>query len=333
MHKLAFVIPYFGKLPTTFPLWLASCRQNASVDFLVFTDDRTGYDYPENVRVEYTTFEAVRELLQNCFDFPIALSKPYKLCDYKPVYGRAFARWLEGYDFWGHCDIDLVWGNIRAFFTDDLLERHERILWQGHCSLYRNCDRVNNYYHTLDPKGCMDWKTVYTSEANQSYDEYAEHNGGGLSLIMERNGVPMYKEWLFADLCVGLRRFQLSYSENTYYTTDADSRSAFFLQDEKGLYLLYRKHGQLRRKEFLYAHFQKRPVQLPSGFSTRSNHYLILPPGKVRVITAAPSDPQVRRQMRRCNYGQLFYDLFDGMAVVQLFKRILRKTKRILKNK
>ena len=69
MHKLAFVIPYFGKLPTGFPLWLASCRQNPSVDFLLFTDDRTGYDYPENVRVEYTTFEAVRALLQNCFDF------------------------------------------------------------------------------------------------------------------------------------------------------------------------------------------------------------------------------------------------------------------------
>lgn len=331
MRTIAFVIPYFGKLPPMFPLWLASCRQNPSVDFLLFTDDRTAYDYPENVRVEYTTFEAVRQLLQDCFDFPIALTTPYKLCDYKPVYGKAFARWLEGYDFWGHCDIDLVWGDIRHFFTEELLAAHERILWQGHCSVYRNCQSVNSYYRTLDPRGCMDWRTVYTTEANQSFDEYAEHNGGGLSLIMERNGVPMYREWIFADLCLWLRRFQLSYTENAYYTTDADSRSAFFLREEDSLFLIYRKNGQLRRKEFLYAHFQKRPVRLAPGFTTGTDRYLILPPGKVRPLTGPLSDRQLQKQLRRNDYGLLLYDLFNDLTAVQLCRRALRKAGRILK--
>ena len=329
MYNITFIVPYFGKLPSTFPMWLATCRRNPTVDFLVFTDDRTAYDYPENVRVEYTTFEAVRELMQGCFDFPISLNRPYKLCDYKPVYGRAFSKWLDGCDFWGHCDLDLAWGNIRRFFTDELLESHDRILWQGHCSLYRNCDRVNNYYHTLDPKGCMDWKTVYTTESTQSYDEYAEHNGGGLSLIMERNGVPMYKEWIFADLCVGLRRFQLSYSENAYYTTDADSRSSFFLRDEDGLFLIYRKNDQIRRKEFLYVHFQKRPVKT----GPMDGRFLILPPGRVCACTGELSDRQILGQFRRCNYGQLLHDLFDGLAVVQLSKRVLRKLKRMAAKK
>lgn len=333
MHTIAFVIPYFGTLPPMFPLWLASCRQNPDVDFLIFTDDRTNYDYPENVRVTYTSFEEVRQLLQSCFDFPIALSAPYKLCDFRPVYGQAFAQWLRAYDYWGHCDIDLVWGDIRRFFSDALLEQHDRILWLGHCSVFRNCERVNNYYRTLEANGCMDWKTVYTTEANQSFDEYAEHNGGGLSLIMERSGVPMYKEWIFADLCVGLRRFQISYSENAYYTTDADSRSAFFLRDREGLYLIHRKNGTIRRKEFLYAHFQKRPVQLPAAFPTDAQQYVILPPGKVRLLSEVPSDARIRRQMRRCDYAQLFHDLFDGLPPVRLCKRILRKVRRILKQK
>lgn len=329
MYKIAFVIPYFGKLPPMFPLWLTSCRQNPSIDFLIFTDDHTAYDYPKNVLVEYTTFSQIQKLLQNCFEFPISLSTPYKLCDYKPVYGRAFAAWLQDYDFWGHCDVDLVWGNIRNFFTDELLINYERVLWQGHCSIYRNCEKINNYYHTLDNKGCMDWKTVYTSEQNQSYDEYAEHNGGGLSLIMERNGIPMYKEWIFADLCLWLRRFQLTYSENAYYTTDADSRASFFLRDKSGLYLFFRKNGQTRKQEFLYAHFQKRRITIPHAFSNNIEQYLILPPGKIRLISGVLSERDVRRQFKRNNYDQLFFDLFDGLIVVHLFKRAFRKAARI----
>ena len=37
-----------GNLPVYFQLWLESCRRNPSVDFLVFTDDCTEYNYPDN---------------------------------------------------------------------------------------------------------------------------------------------------------------------------------------------------------------------------------------------------------------------------------------------
>ena len=59
----------------------------------------------------------MKERIQRIFDFPISLERPYKLCDYKPSYGEVFKDELAGYDFWGNCDIDLVWGNIKKNFT------------------------------------------------------------------------------------------------------------------------------------------------------------------------------------------------------------------------
>ena len=216
LTSIAFIIPYFGKLPDYLPVWLASCAQNPSIDFYIFTDDSREFKHSDNVHFVSMTFDQVKELLQGQFDFPIHLSTPYKLCDYRPVFGLAFSKYLERYEFWGHCDLDLIWGNIRHFFTEDRLKEYDRLLWLGHCSIYRNCDRMNNAFRLLDPCGCMEWKKVYTDDKLQSYDEYAEHNGGGISLIMEKNGVHLFKQWVHADLCVGLNRFQCSYTENSF---------------------------------------------------------------------------------------------------------------------
>lgn len=63
MKSIVFVVPWGGgKLPTYFQLWLESCRRNPSVDFLVFTDDYTEYNYPDNVKVHYMSFEQMKEL-------------------------------------------------------------------------------------------------------------------------------------------------------------------------------------------------------------------------------------------------------------------------------
>lgn len=326
MKLIAFIVPYFGKLPDAFPMWLNSCRQNPSIDFFVFTDDKKSFDYPQNVHVVYMTFEEVKALLQKQFEFPISLERPYKLCDYRPVYGTAFEKWIGGYDFWGHCDIDLIWGNLRNYFTQDKLEKYERIMWLGHCSIYKNNDKVNNYYRTLDPLGCIDWHEVYTKDKGFSFDEYAEHNGGGLALIMERNAVPMYKEWVFADLCVGLKRFQLSYSENRYYTTDADSNSAFFERTPEGLFLHYRKNGEARCQEFMYAHFQKRAMTVAPGIYGAEN-YVILPPGNVKVLESGLSQKDIKRRLNANAKKGGIRALWESLNTVKLFKRVLNKAK------
>ena len=56
-------------------------------------------------------------------DFEIVLNEPYDLCDFKVAYGEIFQEYLEPYDFWGFCDCDLIYGDIRHFLTEELLEK------------------------------------------------------------------------------------------------------------------------------------------------------------------------------------------------------------------
>ena len=149
MKSIAFVIPWGGNLPVYFQLWLESCRRNPSVDFLVFTDDCTEYNYPDNVKVHYMSFEQMKELFQKHYDFPLSISAPYKFCDFRPAFGEIFSDYLVGYDYWGHCDVDLIWGDIRKFVTDDVLTKYKRIFSRGHCSVYENSSEVNAFYRTL----------------------------------------------------------------------------------------------------------------------------------------------------------------------------------------
>ena len=74
----------------------------------------------------------------------ISLSRPYKCCDLKPIYGLLFNRYVKECDFWGYCD--LIFGNIRKFVTDDILNENDKIYISGHLSLYRNNNKINNLF-------------------------------------------------------------------------------------------------------------------------------------------------------------------------------------------
>lgn len=60
------------------------------------------------------------------------LEKPYKLCDFRPLYGEIFSNYVDGYDFWGYCDCDLIFGDIRKFLTEELLSTKDYLLGMGH---------------------------------------------------------------------------------------------------------------------------------------------------------------------------------------------------------
>ena len=72
--KICILVPYFGKLPNYFQLWLNSCRMNPTITWKLFVDDCTGYTFPDNVEVSYTSLEAIRNRFQSYFDFKISLS-------------------------------------------------------------------------------------------------------------------------------------------------------------------------------------------------------------------------------------------------------------------
>ena len=73
MKKIAFICPYFGKLPSHCQLWLNSIAANPNVTWFLITDDKREFKYPQNVIVKYTTLEELRKEYQKKFDFEIFL--------------------------------------------------------------------------------------------------------------------------------------------------------------------------------------------------------------------------------------------------------------------
>ena len=147
MKSIVFIIPYYGTFPSYFQLWLDSCKLNPSVDWLIFTDIKTPYDYPPNVRIIDKSFMQLKDYIQSMFDFQIRLDAPYKFCDFKVAYGDIFQEYIRDYDYWGYCDIDVIWGDIRKFLTDKILDAgYDKIFDRGHCTLYRNTKENNQTY-------------------------------------------------------------------------------------------------------------------------------------------------------------------------------------------
>jgi len=153
--RILFVIPYFGQWPFWMPFFLQSCRHNPSIDWLFFSDCGTpagsDADPPENVRVIDTSFTDYCRLVSEKLDIHFAPPAPYKLCDLKPALGYVHEEHLHGYDYWAFGDIDVIYGNLRAYFTarrlagKDLLATHARRV-SGHLCLLRNTARIREAF-------------------------------------------------------------------------------------------------------------------------------------------------------------------------------------------
>ena len=154
MKSITFLIPYFGKWPIWFSAFLISCQKNASIKWVFFTDCDTNIALPENVIIYKTTLKKVKILAESKLNTKITLNNPRKLCDLRPAYGKIFEDYIGETDFWGFCDVDVIWGDIRKFITNEILESNDIVSSRkeaisGHFTLFRNIDFVINYYKKL----------------------------------------------------------------------------------------------------------------------------------------------------------------------------------------
>jgi hypothetical protein len=149
--KIALVLVYFGSWPAWFPAFLLSCKYNRTIDWIIFTDCDAPGCRADNVVFVPFSMDKFSRLATDKLGFPVKHTNPYKLCDFKPTYGLVFEDYLADYDFWGHCDLDVVWGDIRKFITDGILAGHDVVSARmekmcGHFSLYKNTQHTNRIF-------------------------------------------------------------------------------------------------------------------------------------------------------------------------------------------
>ena len=263
MKKCCFIIPYFGKLPNYFPLFLKSCQYNEDFNWLIFTDDKSFFCYPPNVKVVPMTFSELTALISSKFDFTISLERPYKLCDYKPAYGYIFENYIKDYYFWGHCDIDTIMGNLKHFLTDEIFNMYDKIFCLGHMTLYKNTFE-NNRLFMSKYNGVYLYKNVLSSPEIHWFDEAWKYVN--INDIFKEHKKRIYKK----DLSMGIAIMRTYFQRSEYRGIDEypfnnghqieEFIDALYIWNKGELFRLRLWGDKIYRQDFIYLHFQERPL-------------------------------------------------------------------------
>jgi hypothetical protein len=256
--SIRLVVPYFGERPPYLPLVVRSMAGNPDVHWLLITDEPVP-DAPPNVSVQLCEFRDLAARIQSHFDFEICLESPYKLCDFRPAFGEVFAEELTGFDFWGHCDLDVIFGRIRDHLPPEAFE-FDKVLIQGNFALYRNTPEAAGWFrHEV---GRISYREVMTTPAAQHFDEMA-----GMHHVLEDLGVPYWQDDVIFDLW--FRR----YRTRAEHPAGHDPRRYAWEQGEICEYRL--DGGDVVRRTALLIHLQKRTMRAPSGDVLAADRYWI----------------------------------------------------------
>jgi len=316
-YSICIIGVYFGNLPQWFNLWLKSCEYNKTVDFLIVTDNHI-QNLPSNVRVEMLTLAQFKALAEEKLGMKISLSRPYKCCDFKPVYGVILQDFIVGYHFWGHCDFDLIFGDIRKFITDEILETHDKILTLGHLTFYLNTFDCNQRYK-LEANLTYDYKVVFSTDKNFAFDEIE-----GINKIYSYHGFTKYDNQIFADITNINYRFKLTQKKrNSNY-------QVFYWERGKILRAYCDMNKSIQTDEFIYIHFQKRKLSEPLFNHRNADSFYITPMGFTTKSIGIPTIEDIKK------YNQFKNALYEKWEEILFFtKDIIRaipnKIKTVLK--
>ncbi|MEO8239017.1 MAG: DUF6625 family protein [Flavobacterium sp.] len=168
--SIIIIIDYFGQWPQWFPLFLECCKYNPTINWLFHTDCVFEHYKIENVTFKYISKERYIAHVNKKLNTTITWSDSYKLCDLKPMYGAIYVEEIKEYDFYGYGDLDVIYGDIRQFYTADVLKNNviSTHTWcvSGHLALFKNTKWMRNAF-----KRYKGWKAIVENAANQRFDE------------------------------------------------------------------------------------------------------------------------------------------------------------------
>lgn len=326
--RIVFVVPYFWKLPNYFDLYLQSLAQNPHFHLLLVTDDTTIFDYPTNVRVIYMSFQNLKAKIQQKFDFAVSLDFGYKLCDYKPAFGYIFEDMIQEYDFWWCCDLDIIFGNLSRFITDDILNNYDKIFDLGHMTLYRNTHDINRAF--LLP---LQWKSraqeVFQTKSFCWFDEQYDQS---INSIFDEHHIKKFSTSFCADIVANISNFHLA-----MYSSSAKSHSIqpyvqqVFLWENGKIFRIYIKWWKIHREEFAYIHLQKRHMLYAMQDKDLIQKFLIMPNRFQRLDTEMNDTQILHKYAKRIYINKQFfvfwYDIirnaYINYGIIWILKRSL----------
>jgi len=159
--------------------------ETSGFDVIIFGYPKPPFVLPANVKyIPMTWLDFCRFVSRKLFDGKqldiLEQVTPYKIIDFKPMFGHLFKQYIQTYEFWGYCDNDLLLGQSRTFLHRDFLDNFDvvsgmegqdgEMTW-GPFTLMRNVKKVNELFLKV-PGGV---ENIINSWTTYFFDEW----GGG----------------------------------------------------------------------------------------------------------------------------------------------------------
>ncbi len=289
--SICLVVCFFGTLPPYLPCVLRSVAANVDIDWLIFSDAQPPAGLPRNMRWQAATLDGLQRRFSSRLGYAVNLSRHRLLCHFKAAYGFFFEEELGGYDFWGHCDLDMIFGDLRKYLREDILQSYPKILCRGHLCLYRNVPEVNRFFQLQAP-GVTTAKEAFTSGrlSELTFDEWR-----GIYAILRFHGIPQFHDEFIVDV-VPPTRWKITRLEGTAIRNYP--QQVFYWHGGKVFHAHYNCDRGLMDDEYAYVHFQKRPMPAPGFDPAVVRGFLITPDGFFPYNRELLSDEDLARYNR-----------------------------------
>ena len=183
--KVLLIVPYFGKSPGWTDYFIKSCTCNLNVSWLFYGNLNINCKAANNIYVEKTQINDFNKLATAKLDIPVNILNPYKICDFRPAFGEIFSDYINEYDFWGYCDLDMIFGTISNFILLNDLETYDIITTgqdylAGHFTIYRNNDKIRQLYKSvwhIEKKLRDSYRHYYLDEKSNYIGQQLINNG------------------------------------------------------------------------------------------------------------------------------------------------------------
>lgn len=192
-HRIAILIPYVGaNLPPYFPLFAKTAAGSSSlVDFFIVHNGISptllpppDQQYPNVKFIDLQSTQQMTNLLLRVIDqrseenLEMSYSEllqiltkhidkyPYVLVEFKAAMGHIFARYLEGYSHWGYSDLDIAFGDLPQWVTEEELTEfdivtygygdQDRLYLRGQFTFHKNEQKINQLWRECQYLSEMD---------------------------------------------------------------------------------------------------------------------------------------------------------------------------------
>jgi hypothetical protein len=270
--RIYIAIPYFGKLPAYFQLYLNSLAANQDIlTVLLMTDvGLSEFTLPPNLIHIHMRLSDLRsilaELLQKDHGLTVSpaqlVKTPYKLVDFKILYPKLFKPLFTEHgarpdiDYVGFGDCDLIYGRLSHFI--DFRNNYDIIGgYHGHLIAFRNTIPFHNLY-----KSVPDILKIWQDDRVHIADEIAFRQPL-LNYLAEGHLKMFYTNAHFCDIvppCF-FGRFRPDHAARTknFFDVYNPTKDITHVTCEIPSHKLTVHYDDNSSREALYVHLQKRP--------------------------------------------------------------------------